>query len=347
MTPSVHVIHAAGEAEHFAKLKMFLTPAIRKSRLTLSATSEAIGDGAQWERERIAAADLVVLLVSVSLLNTCEEPVQHAMTRARLGLIPVIPVLLSYCNPSDTIFGGLVMLPRNTRHSFVAQFQDRDEAWDLISRDLLAAIAHLPEERRQRQARLEALRQPGRVRILLASATTPAVQAPSIGLLHTRLRAQLESLGLLSRFDVQVCEHADVTALSAALAAIHPHVIHFHAHGTDRAELLLEGLQGEATAVSPVALRQLFTDLDHRPTLVVLGCCFVAAQADVLSKVADACIGFPVKVKDSEAVAFAEILYTWLSQGQTISAAFEKARGALEDRTAVTRIGDGKLLPDS
>lgn len=332
MTVSVYVVHADAEARLAEELQAFLKPQIRKGRLSLSGrfALPPSADAALAESEGIAAADIVVLLVSQRLLNDRDEAIQLAMVRSKLQLAPVIPVLVSAANLRDSAFAGLVSLPRE-RPGLVAQFDDRDRAWLDVASGVLAVVDETPARRRRRQEQAESAE--GKVRVLFASANPSDTSRLQVSREIAQVRGRLEQLGLAAGFDLIDRRDVDLGDLASALAQHRPQVVHFSGHSKRDGALVFQGLQGEAAPVADVALRQLFTGLPARPRLLLLNTCFAGSQASALEGVVDAFIGHLEPISDVDAIAYADILYMNLANGRSVQEAHQQAQAALVGRT--------------
>ena len=89
--------------------------------------------GEEWDEEikqELAAADIILLLVSVDFLSTdyiWREEITKAMERHEQGEARVIPIILRPCDWSDMPFRKLNGLP--TKGKPVSTYTDPDEAW--------------------------------------------------------------------------------------------------------------------------------------------------------------------------------------------------------------------------
>lgn len=104
-----------------------------------------IEPGQEWEasiRERLAAAQIVVLVVSAEFLGSewCAHEMAGALERHDAGEARVIPVLLGPCLWKRSPLAKLQMVPRNAVPALT--FAHRDEAWS----EAAEAIADAAEQ---------------------------------------------------------------------------------------------------------------------------------------------------------------------------------------------------------
>ncbi len=89
--------------------------------------------GEEWDktiREEMAAADVILLLISAQALNTdyiYDVEIKAAMARHEQGTARVIPIILRPCQWNDTPFAKLNGLP--TKGKPVSTYENRDLAW--------------------------------------------------------------------------------------------------------------------------------------------------------------------------------------------------------------------------
>lgn len=328
---NIYVVHADAEARLAQELYGFLLPQVRSGRLALSGRFRmaASTDAALAEAEGIAAADVVVLLVSQRLLIDRDEAIQLAMVRSRLQRAPVIPVLVNKANLRGSALSGLVALPREAP-GLVANFPDRDSAWVDVADGILAVVDELP--RRAREVAAAALDE-GPARLLFTVASPTDTSRLQVNREINQLRARLLQLGVAGRLALVDKRDVDLGELASALLSQRPRALHFSGHSQGDGSLLFLGLRDQASAVSAAALQQLFTGLPQRPRILVLNTCFAGRQLGALSGAAEVCIGHLGAISDADAVLFTDLLYQRLALGASVRAAFALAQAALVGRT--------------
>jgi hypothetical protein len=109
-----------------------------------------------------------------------------------------------------------------------------------------------------------------------------------------------------------------------------PDVFHFAGHGEERKLTLLEDrdLAVERIDVQVAHLVEFFTHFPCRIRLAYFSTCYSAALARHLAEQGgvDLAIGYPGKIADDLAIAFAESFYQLLGDGQPVARAFGMAK---------------------
>ncbi len=103
-----------------------------------------IAAGEEWRQsidDRLGAADLILLMVSSSLLHWKHRLINRALERHARGGARVIPVIVRPCDWQNSPLAKLQPLPRNGKP--VTKWSDRDQAWLEVVRGLRSAIADL------------------------------------------------------------------------------------------------------------------------------------------------------------------------------------------------------------
>ena len=132
-----------------------------------------------------------------------------------------------------------------------------------------------------------------------------------------------DSLELVSRWALRPDD------LLQALLEVRPHVIHFSAHGSPSAELILLDDRGNPKLVSQEALVHLFRILKDNARVVVLNACYSRPQAQALAQIIDCTVGMNRHIGDEAAIIFAASFYRALGFGRSVGEAFELGRAAL------------------
>jgi hypothetical protein len=337
MPTSIYVVHTQGEAAAAESLDLFLRPQVRRGRISLDGSYKHSGGGYVPElvRHGIQGADIILLLVSARLLVECEEAIQLAMVRSKLGLTPVVPILLNHVILREGVLDGLVTLPRASTRRFMAEFRNQDEAWVNVSNGVLAVVDDLPARRERIRKNNERPDDATKVQMLFLAANPSDTGRLQLSHEFMKVRGRLESLGLLSRFEIHDKWNVDLGDLAAALLRHRPQVLHISAHSQPNGSLLMQGLQTEPAPLTGQGLCQLLSSLPQRPKLLVLNSCFAGCEAATLVEAVDTVIGFLDPVTDKDAIAFADILYMNLAQQRSVQQAFDQARGAVRAKTRV------------
>jgi len=102
-----------------------------------------------------------------------------------------------------------------------------------------------------------------------------------------------------------------------------PAIVHFAGHGDKPGQIVLEDSQGNAYAVPPDALSQLFSTLKGNVRLVVLNSCYSESQAEGIAQSIDCVIGISGSVEDATATSFSRAFYQALGYGRNVKDAFD------------------------
>lgn len=116
--------------------------------------------------------------------------------------------------------------------------------------------------------------------------------------------------------------------LQKLLKDYRPEVVHFSSHGSDRGEIILEGLGGAATAVSASTLGKLFAEHKGTVRCVVLNACYSVEQATAIAQSIPCVVGMSDSIEDQMAQSFSQAFYRALADGDDLHSAF--VQGALE-----------------
>jgi hypothetical protein len=109
-----------------------------------------------------------------------------------------------------------------------------------------------------------------------------------------------------------------------ALNQYRPHVVHFSGHGSEHAELVLAGADGNVRRVSQQATVDLFRTLRDNIRVVVLNACYSQMQAEGIAKHIDCVVGMRRAIGDRAAIRFSASFYRALAFGRSVQNAFEQ-----------------------
>ncbi len=119
------------------ELLVFLSPMKRSGKIIPWDDAQIIA-GEEWDnaiKTNLESADIIIMLVSARFLATdyiWREEISKAMARHEAGTARVIPIILNYCDWSDTPFRKLQALPGKS--SYVADAPNRDKVWtDIVN----------------------------------------------------------------------------------------------------------------------------------------------------------------------------------------------------------------------
>jgi hypothetical protein len=121
--------------------------------------------------------------------------------------------------------------------------------------------------------------------------------------------------------------------LLEGLTRTRPHVVHFSGHANDSVVLFEEDVDESnvGVVVSGQVLASALQAVDDPPLLVVLNACSSAPQAErIVEGAASFAVGHSDSILDGDAIAFSAQFYAALADGQSIQAAFDLSKVALQ-----------------
>jgi len=126
-----------------AELEKFLITLKRNKTICVWQDRELL-PGIEYKKEildELHNADIILLLISQDFIASdfiYDIELKHAMERHEQGTARVIPIILRVCDWQNLSFGKLVALP--TDGNPVVTFENRDEAYTKISRQIMRAV---------------------------------------------------------------------------------------------------------------------------------------------------------------------------------------------------------------
>lgn len=114
-----------------------------------------------------------------------------------------------------------------------------------------------------------------------------------------------------------------------AINETNPMIVHFSGHGTDRNQLVLQDINGNAHLVSADAIVQTMLSASQFIKLIYFNTCFSIDFAQSIIKHVDFAIGMKDSIGDLAARIFASQFYSALGFGKSVGIAFEQAKAAL------------------
>ena len=129
------ISYSKSDKAHLEDFKKQLSPYRRQNLVEIWDDSK-IGPGEEWDKvikRELAAADIIVLLISADLINTdyiWDVEMKEAMERNDRGEATVIPVIIRSCAWEKAPFGKLNALPE--KGVPVEKWNNRDEAWTQV-----------------------------------------------------------------------------------------------------------------------------------------------------------------------------------------------------------------------
>jgi hypothetical protein len=165
------------------------------------------------------------------------------------------------------------------------------------------------------------------------------------------IHVELKRSGYRDRFDFVTRWAAEPLDLLRELRELKPTIVHLSGHGarpiaaTDLARgrdvvaavpsgdepvvLVFDSANGRSQMVAPEAIAQTFGALGAQVRLVVLNACYTAPIAEVLLAHVDCVVGMGGAIHDDAARSFAIGFYGGLGEHESVAAAFEQGKAAI------------------
>ena len=360
MAPNLFILHASPDARYEEQLAkhLFLHHRVKKA-ISMVRERELVASGNQQKQleDAIAAADIVVLLLSPDSLSACYELAVSAMEQKKR----VVPVLVREVEWREADFGGLRPLPRNERP--VERWTDPDSAWvDVVNglrmvwESVAAQKSKAEAEAKQKaeaeakqavcappyQHQLQVLPVPpppplpagSRIKVLFFSANPRDTGRININEELRQVKDRVMMATHRDRFEFIFEPEVRTNRISSVLMRHNPHIVHFSGHGEDTGAIVLADPDhnGQSQPVDPVALRDIFMELKDNIYCVVLNSCWSSAhqaQADALADAVGCVVGMSDAIKDKSAIEFAATFYETLAFGRSVKTAFNLAKANL------------------
>lgn len=203
-----------------------------------------------------------------------------------------------------------------------------------------AARGQLPTKRRPavhavtsfRQIRRTQLRKKAHLNVLYLTADPDKSNALRV---DAEVRCVQEAIRASEFRDSITLDHRPAAGLKTLLSGLNerrPQVVHFSGHGNKRG-IAMDNAKVGALADEPLAFRLLAKALaatDTKPSVVVLNACESSAARKPLLKLGLIVISMRTSISDGAAVSFAQVFYAAIAAGQSVKAAFEQAKVAVE-----------------
>lgn len=108
-----------------------------------------------------------------------------------------------------------------------------------------------------------------------------------------------------------------------------PSIVHFSGHGSEEAELVMQGNDGETKLVTKEAIAASLATCSEKIKLVFFNTCYSRGQAEAVVKHIPAAIGMNTSVGDDAARLFSSQFYSAIGFGHSVKKAFAQAKAAL------------------
>ncbi len=145
----VFISYSRKDKEYKEELLEFLAP-MRRNNVIQIWNDKDIVPGEQWEDElleRLTTADIVIFLVSPSLLNSDyihRVEIKGAMERHKKGELVIIPILIRNSDFAESDFKTFQGLPADLKP--VTTWDDRDSAWLSVTKGLKRVIESIQKK---------------------------------------------------------------------------------------------------------------------------------------------------------------------------------------------------------
>jgi hypothetical protein len=150
--------------------------------------------------------------------------------------------------------------------------------------------------------------------------------------LADEVRAIQAEVGARSNFVVIPEFEARLADLIDTLHRVKPAILHFAGHGSDGsrdAGMCLASDHG-SVPLSGSTLAAILGNLDVRPRVIILNCCYSAEQMRVLRDFTDVVIGIRGSIDDKAANRFTADLYSFIGNSFSVAQAYQLARKVFE-----------------
>jgi hypothetical protein len=132
----IFISYAKADRTYLDTARRFLRPLERQGSIALWDDTQLL-PGEDWDaaiRRELAAADMILFLVSADLLATdyiWDIEMQQAMERAARGEVAVVPVIIRSCGWEDAPFARYTALPGKGKP--IGSWSNPDEAWSEVT----------------------------------------------------------------------------------------------------------------------------------------------------------------------------------------------------------------------
>jgi tetratricopeptide (TPR) repeat protein len=170
--------------------------------------------------------------------------------------------------------------------------------------------------------------------ILFLAANSPATSQLSLDAEARSIHLELKRSGYRDRFDFVTRWAAEPHDLLRELRELKPTIVHFSGHGHEAlrgepAGLSFHGATGAKQVVTAEAIAQTFGSLGTRVQLVLLNACYSVPVAGALRAHVDCVVGMSGAIHDAAARSFAIGFYGGLGEQESVAAAFQQGRAAI------------------
>ena len=170
-----------------------------------------------------------------------------------------------------------------------------------------------------------------RLRILILGASSDGDLR--VGREQKRIRSAVESALHRDAIELDVRPSATTNDLLDGITKFRPHIVHFSGHSGEDLIVFEDEIDEphSGVAVTAQAFANAVAATDDPPVLVVLNGCNSAVQLPLLvARIAPFAIGMSEEIDDGDAINYSAQFYAAVANGQSIMAAHDSGRAALE-----------------
>jgi hypothetical protein len=367
-TKKIFLSYAKADRAYLDTARRHLRPLERQGLISVWDDTELL-PGEDWDaaiRRELAAADLILFLVSADLLATdyiWDTEVQEAMARAARGEVAVVPVIIRSCGWEEAPFAKYTALPAKGKP--IASWSDPDEAWkevtgrirrlvgaqsanpappnaaaadgsihitgskNVVLGNISGADIHIGDRQAGQLAPVPEALAP--VPILMLTANPAGTTKMNLDKEHARIAEKLQ--GQPHRFALQVRRAVDAAAFKEQTEQVKPRILHFsgHGHGGEYGGIVLQNDDHSGaqllSASALAGLFEYFAEEELGIEAVLLNACYSEAQAAAIAQHVPYVIGTTLAIADEAAIAFSIGFYFKLAQaGMDFEKAYRSGR---------------------
>lgn len=143
------------------------------------------------------------------------------------------------------------------------------------------------------------------------------------------LKIDIEQRAILRRlpasWEIKSAPAAQISDILFDLRRFKPDIVHFSAHGSGMARIVLLDGHGEPEGISRGVMDSLFNVMGGKIRLVVMSACYSRSQAAEMAEFVDCVIGTDDTLNDDNSITFSEQFYDALVAGRSVGRAVQEA----------------------
>jgi hypothetical protein len=281
---------------------------------------DAMGERLEdWAQLRLETADIIVVLISEHLIDSelWDSHVRVALTRFELGMVKLIPVLVSEVNLDDSPFAGRAIFPGGRRS--LETVASRGQA----IRDIVAHVTQTVKELVVAQHTANHRCYPRRLLLAFANPRVPGQDANiGVGPERERIRAALAEASVDSGLMTSELWAADLPRLIEQIETFKPDLLHLGLHIDASGDILFQDLDHRPVPTSADSLWEAVSSCRYRPRVLMLNACHSATIALAAQGLFEHIIAMVGPVGDLGALDFSSGFYRALGEGDHVRTAY-------------------------